>query len=171
MELARVESRAEADALRDRLEAWKPASDPRPSKLSAPLVSPAEVASRGLMWLIWLPMAGCVGFCLVLVGVGMQALAIERGLQPAELPWDTRADATLERMSWRLSNDPQTTRSGGDMVTSDRVHTQLQPQASLVDADGRRRLLPLALVFPQGRNASVAAHGDPRRWSRLRARV
>ncbi len=164
MELARVSSQQEGQHLAARLQAWPqlPGTDVTPSSPAAAsaFVPVAALASSGLTWLIRLPLAMFVGFCLALVGLALESLAIERGDKPNILPWDSTASADVTRLHWRLALRPTETKAAGRMVRFDGISSELQAAVQFIDSSGQMRERPLALVSADGFRP-ISPNGGP----------
>lgn len=151
IELARVASREQAEALVRTLQDWRGAG--QGGVEHAPIDAgslAAEIASGGVTWLIRLPLVMLAGFCLALVGLAVESFMIETGRAPAVLPWNAVATAEVTRLHWRLSRRPVVTQAAGKQVSYDSVASELQAAVSFIDARGARREHPLALRAPQG---------------------
>jgi hypothetical protein len=158
-ELARLPTRAEAEELRGRLVAWRDRDarvDTRPPAIA---LGASEIASLGLNRLMLWPLGLFVAMCLVPVSLMVDSIAVSQGLREQTLPWDSRAEATLERLSWRISESMSRTNLGGREIYRPNFASKLQAEVSFVDAEGSRQVRSLGLALPSGEYIGYTSGG------------
>ncbi len=141
--IARLRSQSEADALRERLLAWK--RKPGTPASRAALEPVSELASTSISLLMRLPLVLLLGACIVVIAVAGETLAMQMGKIPAYQAWDREAQAHVSRFAWRLETHSRELHVPEGRAQRDEVHASLQLAVRFQDADGRLQERPLAL--------------------------
>jgi hypothetical protein len=160
-ELARFPTAASAEALRKRLNDWRDGGAPTRGSSPSTALGAAEIASLGLNRLMFWPIGVFVALCLVPISLMVDSIAVRQGLRAPTLPWDSRAEATLARLGWRIVESTSRTRFDGREIDRAEFASILQAEVSFVDAAGKRHVRPLGLAVPQNGEPLRYASGGP----------